>query len=79
MERYYIAAWIFGLFFVGTGCLIMDMVYAKEEPETIISNPTPKIALGSMYQSDDSFIDDVQENHTDTDYLKESEEKYFDL
>ena len=57
----------------------MDMVYAKEEPEPIISNPTPKIALGSMYQSDDSFIDDVQENHTDTDYLKESEEKYFDL
>jgi len=76
MEKYYILTWILSLFFMGTGCLIMDMIYNKEEEEFIVRTFKPKISMVDIYKNEDSFIDSLETNEISYDYLENSEEKY---
>lgn len=75
MEKYYIAAWIFGLSFLGMGSIIIDMIYNSENDyDDSISFYTnkPEIKLNSILDEYDDVKDSFDDNQ-----LKNVEENYF--
>lgn len=57
MAGYYILAGILFVFFIGTGCIITDIIVNKEPEVIVIRKPKPKPAYrDKMYEEDDDEI-----------------------